>query len=161
MFKLRKDLQWLFLEYNECALHCYILYPKSFRHATAPLSEGVPVSSVQLCVLWDCLGELCSCTGGITEWNPRLGQRRMLCRSFLQCTAARGLFPSSLRFFWGVGLMFYAEVLKYEIDSLGSCKGWRHCEKEAAYLYWEEFYPVWIWARQVFAQMGLGDKERQ
>lgn len=58
--------------------------------------------------------------------------------------------------FWGVGLMCSAWVLKYEIDSLGSCKGRRHFEKEAAYLHRQRnCYSAYTWARQFFAQKGL------
>lgn len=57
--------------------------------------------------------------------------------------------------------MFSAEVLKYVTDSLGSCKGWRYCEKEAAYLYWGEFSSRLDLSKVVICSKGSGGKERQ
>lgn len=65
---------------------------------------------------------------------------------------------------WGFlrcGAHFSAEVLKYEIDSLGSCEGWRHCKKEAADLYWEELSSSLDLSKAVLCSKGSGDKEKQ
>lgn len=159
MFKLRKDLQWLFLAYNELALHCYHLYPKSFWHATAPLLEGFPASCVQLCLL-----RLSGRAVLVHRWDHRLkpqtGAKGNAVQELFTAYSCKMVISQQSEVFWGVGLMFSAEVLKYEIDSLGSCKEWRHWERSSVFV-----------LRGIVIQLSLGqgssllrqsgDKERQ
>lgn len=117
------------------------------------------VSCVQLCVL-----RLSGRAVLVHRWDhslkPQTGAKGNAVQELFTVHSCKMVISQQSEVFWGVGLMFSAEVLKYEIDSLGSCKGWRHWERSSI-----------IVLRGIAIQLSLGqgssllrwsgDKERQ